>query len=124
MDLSLERLEQRIARQANQPRALRFARRHPLLVLGLALLAIVVFLAIFAPWLCANDPTEMNVVERLKPPSAEFLLGTDALIFETYIIGFQVDMMLRLEDNLPVHCDFAIKNELFAGPSRGDPCGS
>ena len=34
--------------------------------------------AIFAPWLAPHDPLLLAPAQRLKPPSAAFLLGTDA----------------------------------------------
>jgi peptide/nickel transport system permease protein len=46
--------------------------------LGLALLAVIVFVAIFAPLLAPHDPLQQNIISRLEPPSAEFLLGTDS----------------------------------------------
>ncbi|MEI7430949.1 MAG: ABC transporter permease [Betaproteobacteria bacterium] len=97
MDVSLEQLEQRIAREARQPRALRFAKRHPMLVIGLVLLLIMVFLALFAPWLTAHDPTEMNVAMRLKPSSPEHIFGTDALgrdIFSRTLYGARVSLLV------------------------------
>ncbi|MEM6741799.1 MAG: ABC transporter permease subunit, partial [Pseudomonadota bacterium] len=41
----------------------------------------MVFLAlgIIGPFLAPYDPTVINIPQRLSPPSAEFLLGTDAL---------------------------------------------
>ncbi|KAB0269225.1 ABC transporter permease [Microvirga brassicacearum] len=45
---------------------------------GLALLAIIIIVAIFAPLIAPYDPLEQNIVARLEPPSAEFLLGTDS----------------------------------------------
>lgn len=42
-------------------------------------LAVVIFvLAVFGPFLAPYDPVAINVPKRLNPPSAEFLLGTDA----------------------------------------------
>jgi len=38
-----------------------------------------VALAVFGPMLAPYDPTAINIPKRLNPPSAEFLLGTDAL---------------------------------------------
>jgi peptide/nickel transport system permease protein len=97
MDATLARLEQRIARDARQPRVLRFARRHPMLVAGLVLLALMVFMALSAPWLTAWDPTEMNVVARLKPASAEHIFGTDAMgrdIFARTLYGARVSLLV------------------------------
>ena len=97
MDATLARLEQRIERDARQPRVLRFARRHPMLGVGLVLLAVMVFMAVFAPWLTAWDPTEMNVIARLKPASADHIFGTDAMgrdIFARTLYGARVSLLV------------------------------
>jgi len=97
MDATLERLERRIERQARQPRWLRFSKRHPMLVFGLVLLLIMVLLAVFAPWLTAHDPTEMNVIERLKPASVAHVFGTDAMgrdIFSRTLHGARVSLLV------------------------------
>ena len=44
---------------------------------GLVLLLILVALAILAPVIAPHNPVEQNIIERLQPPSARFLLGTD-----------------------------------------------
>ena len=54
-----------------------FARRHPTVVIGCALLLAIIVGAIFAPWLGAVDPTAIDPVNRLKGPSAEHWFGTD-----------------------------------------------
>jgi peptide/nickel transport system permease protein len=36
-------------------------------------------LALAGPWLAPHDPTQINIPARLSPPSAEWLLGTDAM---------------------------------------------
>jgi peptide/nickel transport system permease protein len=36
-----------------------------------------VLVAIFAPWLAPDDPLTQSTINRLQPPSAEHLLGTD-----------------------------------------------
>lgn len=97
MDATLERLERRIEREARQPRWLRFSKRHPMLVFGLVLLLAMVFLAVFAPWLTSHDPTEMNVIERLKPASAAHVFGTDAMgrdIFSRTLHGARVSLLV------------------------------
>lgn len=97
MDATLERLERRIEREARQPRVLGFAKRHPMLFFGLVLLLIMVFLAVFAPWLTAHDPTQMNVIDRLKPASAEYIFGTDAMgrdIFSRTLHGARVSLLV------------------------------
>jgi peptide/nickel transport system permease protein len=44
---------------------------------GLAIIVLVALAAIFAPLLAPHDPLEQNILDRLKPPSADHLLGTD-----------------------------------------------
>ena len=55
-----------------------FALRRPAAVVGLALVAVHLVLALFSPWIAPFDPTEL-VGGRIEPPGGEFLLGTDAL---------------------------------------------
>ncbi len=43
-----------------------------------AVLAVIVLSAIFAPWIVPHDPVRLSPAVRLKPPSDEFWLGTDA----------------------------------------------
>lgn len=97
MDVTLDQLEARIAREARRPVLLRFAKRHPMLVLGLVLLLAMLLAALLAPWLSPHDPTEMNVVQRLKPTSATYLFGTDALgrdIFSRTLYGARVSLLV------------------------------
>ena len=49
------------------------------LALPLAWMALVVFLAITADWIGLPDPAAQELILRRKPPSAQFLLGTDNL---------------------------------------------
>lgn len=90
-------LESCLERRRQRPRALTFALRHPVLVAGSFLLALMIALALFAPWIVPHDPTEMNVIQRLKPPSAEFPLGTDALgrdILSRTLYGARVSLLV------------------------------
>jgi peptide/nickel transport system permease protein len=61
--------------------------RNRLFWVGFVLLAAIVVVAIFAPWIAPHDPLEQNIVTRLEPPSSEFLLGTD---------GYGRDVLSRL----------------------------
>lgn len=97
MDATLARLERRIERDARQLGVLRFSGRHPMLVFGLVLLLVIILMAVFAPWLTAYDPTEMNVIARLKPASAQHLFGTDAMgrdIFARTLYGARVSLLV------------------------------
>lgn len=35
--------------------------------------------ALLAPWIAPHDPIKVNLLQKLKDPSAEHLLGTDHL---------------------------------------------
>ena len=76
----------------------RFIRRNPTLAIGGALLAIVLFAAVFAP-LLAGDPIIMKPGLRLAPVGGEFVLGTDALGRDVYartIYGARVSLTVGL----------------------------
>ena len=44
---------------------------------GLAILVLAILAAVFAPLIAPQDPLAQNILDRLKPPSAEHWLGTD-----------------------------------------------
>ncbi|MDF2747078.1 MAG: binding-protein-dependent transport system inner rane component [Propionibacteriaceae bacterium] len=46
-------------------------------VVGLALVILTVFVAIFAPFLAPHDPIEQSTINRLADPSPEYPLGRD-----------------------------------------------
>lgn len=59
------------------------ARRHIGLQLGAGVVATIVLLAVFAPWVSPHDPLDQNLLARLRPPvwaeggSWEYPFGTD-----------------------------------------------
>ena len=57
--------------------ALRRFLRTPSALVGLALVLGFVLVAIFAPLLAPYDPRDSSLIDTLKPPSAEHLLGQD-----------------------------------------------
>src|SRR5215212_4787602 len=64
------------SRASTRSRASQLARSKPMGTVALALIALIVFVAIFAPWLAPFDPTEQTPA-ILRGPSAEHLFGTD-----------------------------------------------
>src|SRR3954463_4901393 len=50
----------------------------PIIAAATVCLTLVVLSAIFAPYLAPHDPQLLAPAQRLKPASAQFLLGTDA----------------------------------------------
>jgi peptide/nickel transport system permease protein len=55
-----------------------------LAAIGLAVLVLVIFSALLAPWLSSHDPNNQHLRQRLAPPGAEFWLGTDHLGRDIY----------------------------------------
>ncbi|HYG44987.1 MAG TPA: ABC transporter permease [Bordetella sp.] len=62
---------------------------------GLGLLLVIALAAILAPWIAPHDPLEQSIVNRLLPPSSEFLLGTDSYgrdVLSRIIYGARVSL--------------------------------
>lgn len=63
---------------------------HPMGVFGLVIIFGLVAMAIFAPLLTSYDPIAQDMAQRLIPPSAEHLLGTDSYgrdVFSRIVYG-------------------------------------
>ncbi|MEZ4676838.1 MAG: ABC transporter permease [Caldilineaceae bacterium] len=60
-----------------QSRFWRRFRRHRLAVVGAGFMLILIFLALFAPFLATHDPYQLDMRATKEPPNAEYLLGTD-----------------------------------------------
>lgn len=66
---------------------------------GSALLVLLVFLAIFGPLITPHDPTAIDPLQALKPPSAAHLFGTDNLgrdLLSRVIAGARVSLSLAV----------------------------
>jgi peptide/nickel transport system permease protein len=76
----------------------RTLRSGPVLV-ALLLLGAIVFIAAFAPLLGTSDPTLITPGARLQAPSAEHLMGTDALgrdVYSRVMYGARVSLAVGL----------------------------
>ena len=51
--------------------------RHRLFVMGLCLFGIIVVAGVLAPWITDVDPTKLSMRNKFRPPSADFIFGTD-----------------------------------------------
>jgi peptide/nickel transport system permease protein len=74
-------------------------RRHPTALAGGLLLAIMVAIAVLAPYLATVDPQAINPVRRLRPPGLEHWFGTDSLgrdIYSRVIYGTRVSLIVGL----------------------------
>jgi peptide/nickel transport system permease protein len=82
-----------------QSRLWRHARRHPTIVIGGVLLALMLAMAVFAPWLGTVDPQALAPVRRLKWPSAAYWFGTDMLgrdVYSRTIYGARVSLVVGI----------------------------
>lgn len=76
-----------------------FIKTHKLFSFYTLLVILVLFVAIFAPYLAPQDPYESNMRNVLQTPSAEHLLGTDKLGRDTLsriIAGTQVSLFMTI----------------------------
>jgi peptide/nickel transport system permease protein len=72
-----------------------FLYRHPTVAIGGALLLIMLFIAVFAPYLFTVDPTTLNTPRRTRAPSADNWFGTDMLgrdIYSRVMYGSRVSL--------------------------------
>jgi peptide/nickel transport system permease protein len=75
----------------------RLARHNPLAAAGVVLVAVFVLCALLAPWIAPQDPAHIDLPNRLQPPSAQHLCGTDELgrdILSRLIWGARISMFV------------------------------
>ncbi|MBW8307845.1 MAG: ABC transporter permease [Thiobacillus sp.] len=71
-------------------------RQHSAMV-GLAIIAVYVFAAVFAPWLATHDPTAQDLMASLQGPSAAHWLGTDSYgqdLYSRLLYGAQLALII------------------------------
>jgi peptide/nickel transport system permease protein len=74
-----------------------YARRYPTLIIGGGLLLAITVVSFAAPYLTAHDPVRLNVVQRMRPPSADHIFGTDAYgrdLFARVLYGGRVSVIV------------------------------
>jgi peptide/nickel transport system permease protein len=72
-------------------------RRNVLASVGMALMAVFVVFALFAPWIAPQNPSNIDLPSRLQPPSGTHWFGTDELgrdIFSRVIYGARISMLV------------------------------
>ena len=72
-------------------------RRNRLAVFGLVILVVLGLVAVFADFIAPYTINEVNIANRLAPPSADFLFGTDDLgrdIFSRVVIASRVSLQV------------------------------
>lgn len=73
--------------------------RHKLGMIGLTMLLLLVFAALFAPALAGNDPARTDLKLKNQPPNAEHILGTDAIgrdVWARLVYGARISLAVGL----------------------------
>lgn len=73
-----------------------WSRRNPTIVIGTAILAVFVLVALLAPWI-AGDQLGFEPLNRLKPPSTEFWFGSDQFgrdVYSRVVYGTRVSLIV------------------------------
>ncbi|MGH1542772.1 MAG: ABC transporter permease [Arenicella sp.] len=89
----------------------------PLGLVGLVLVILIVFSAIFASVIAPYDPIALNIADRLQGPSLKHLLGTDQLgrdLFSRVLFGGQVALKVSL-----ISISIALSVGIFLGMVAG-----
>lgn len=100
LDISAETAAPHSSAQAlrqNLVRGLRKLLRNPLTMLGLLVIALLLLLALFAPWLATHDPLAQDLGNALKAPSGAHWFGTDEYgrdIFSRLIYGSRITLYI------------------------------
>src|SRR5215467_14984526 len=77
----------------------RFGRRKPLGAFGAAIALLLIFVAVFAPFIATHDPSETNAALVYAPPGSQLLLGGDQLgrdVFSRLVYGARVSLYAGL----------------------------
>lgn len=85
--------------QASGRETLRRVLQNPGSVVGLVIVVVYVFLALFGFWLTPFDPLTGDIANRLAPPSATHWFGTDELgrdVLSRLIAGARVSFQIQL----------------------------
>ncbi len=92
----------RDANRTRGTRSRRFAARilkNPRAVVGMILLLLFCFMAVAAPFIAPYEPEAQRIADRLKPPSADHWMGTDALgrdIFSRALYAAQISIPIGI----------------------------
>src|SRR3954452_3383287 len=74
-----------------------FVRRHPAIAVGGALVALMLLMALLAPYLWTVDPTTLATHRRTREPSVAYWFGTDMLgrdIYSRVLYGARVSLIV------------------------------
>ncbi len=80
-----------------------FVRRRPLGAFGAALIVLMLALAVLADAIARYDPYQVDMARLLRPPSAEFFLGTDPFgrdVFTRLVYGARTALLVGFSASL------------------------
>ncbi|MSP12060.1 MAG: ABC transporter permease [Chloroflexi bacterium] len=80
----------------------RFSRNRPA-VTGSVIIGILLFMALFAPWITPHPPNDQYSDQALQPPSLQFFFGTDTIgrdIFSRLVFGTRIALFVGLASML------------------------
>ncbi|MEF3306178.1 oligopeptide ABC transporter permease [Paenibacillus sp. GYB003] len=92
-------------------------KQNKLAVVSLFIMIALILLALFAPLIATHDPAEQDLLNRLKPPSAEHWFGTDDLgrdLFSRVLYGARVSLSVSI---------FSVVFNVFIGVTVGALAG-
>ncbi len=72
-------------------------RKNKVFYFAVIIIVILVFVAVFAPFIAPHDPQLLDISLKLKPPSADYPLGTDHLgrdVLSRLIYGTRISLLL------------------------------
>jgi peptide/nickel transport system permease protein len=85
--------------RSSRPNILAAMARNPRIVTPLLFIALMTLLSVLAPALAPADPLEVNSSQRLQPPGAQSLLGTDEFgrdILSRLLYGGRVSLIVAI----------------------------
>jgi len=91
--------EQKIKEVTSFGIVLRKLKRQPISIIGIFMVLVATFFAIFAYTLAPHDPFEIDLSKRMLPPSSEHWLGTDQMgrdLVSRILVGFRTSLTVGL----------------------------
>jgi peptide/nickel transport system permease protein len=89
----------------------------PIIATATFCLVAIAIMSILAPWIAPHDPLQLLPAQRLKPPSEQFLLGTDAYgrdVISRIIYGGRISLLIGFGATL-VSISIGLMIGLFSG---------
>ncbi len=98
-EMILEHEEAVIKKRSQLKEIWRRFRRNKQAMVGMCMLLLMIFSAIFASVISPYDPLQQDIINRLQPPSAAHFFGTDELgrdIFSRILYGSRISLTVGL----------------------------